>query len=357
MKVKYLPLIVFSILLLGLFWWFGTNSQNQQIDTQLDRGLPILVKLLDGNNDISFRGIASVDDSVVWVSGSAGVFGKTLDGGLHWVFGRVPGADSLELRDIELFDAQTAIVMSSGFPTRIYRTQDGGESWQVVYGNDDERLFLDGMDFCDDRSGVAYGDPIDGQFVILRTTDGGESWRQDSVSQVAEDGEAGFAASGSGLACLGDGQALFVSGGGRSRICFETDGAWRSVETTLPSGTAGSGAFSLALHGDQVVVVGGDYQQDTAIYSTTRFNRETEEVSAGGGLPYQSSVVSIGDSILVSIGTPGGFISRDGGVSWTRFTDDGMHTLVAAKSGDVVYAAGAKGRLAKIVFKKEQLTP
>lgn len=359
MKAKFIPLIIFSALLIGLFWWFGSSKQESQIESQIERGLPILVKLFEGNADLSFRGIATVDDSVVWVSGNQGVFGKSLDYGAHWVFGRVPGADSLELRDIELLDEHTAVVMSSGYPTKIFKTVDGGESWKTVYANDNERMFLDGMDFCICGKGLAFGDPIQGKFVLLRSTDEGDSWTWDSTNApLALEGEAGFAASGSSIQCFNCKNVVIGTGGSKARILFSASGyQWSEIDQPILAGTSSQGIFSMAANDSLVIVVGGDYQVDTAHYSCGIWPGATPGFVKGGELPYQSSVVFVNDSTLISIGTPGGYVSRDFGQSWQQFTKDGMHTLAAGKSGEIVYAAGGNGRIAKIVFNKDQITP
>src|SRR5262249_55012229 len=44
--------------------------------------------------------VSAVDDRVVWASGQGGTWLRTLDGGAHWQSGRVPGADSLQFRDV-----------------------------------------------------------------------------------------------------------------------------------------------------------------------------------------------------------------------------------------------------------------
>jgi hypothetical protein len=58
----------------------------------------------------------------------------------------------------------------------IYKTTDGGESWELNYEKENEPLWgLRFIKFCDSLNGIAVG-----QFgKILRTTDGGESWFQE----------------------------------------------------------------------------------------------------------------------------------------------------------------------------------
>src|SRR5690606_36821130 len=89
----------------------------------------------------------------------------------------------------------TAVVLGTGFETsaaRIYRTEDGGASWTESYTDSRDGIFLDGLAFWEEGRGVAFGDPLDGVFVVLTTADGGRSWSMvpDSVLPPALDGEA-----------------------------------------------------------------------------------------------------------------------------------------------------------------------
>jgi photosystem II stability/assembly factor-like uncharacterized protein len=85
----------------------------------------------------SLRGLSAVDENVAWVSGSQGSCARTIDGGTTWKPDSVAGADSLDLRDLEAFDANTAFLMSAGAGrlSRIYKTTDGGKSWHLLYTN------------------------------------------------------------------------------------------------------------------------------------------------------------------------------------------------------------------------------
>ena len=65
----------------------------------------------------SIRGICAVDEQRCWISGSNGTYAFTTDGGGKWTSGTVPGADSLDFRDVEAFPNGTVFLMSAG-PTR-----------------------------------------------------------------------------------------------------------------------------------------------------------------------------------------------------------------------------------------------
>ena len=55
----------------------------------------------------SLRGISAANPQVAWASGAKGTFLRTVDGGTTWQAGAVPGAEQLDFRDVQAFDAQT----------------------------------------------------------------------------------------------------------------------------------------------------------------------------------------------------------------------------------------------------------
>ncbi len=51
------------------------------------------------------QAVSVVSNEVVWVSGHGGTWARTEDGGATWTAGVVPGADSLQFRDLYALDA------------------------------------------------------------------------------------------------------------------------------------------------------------------------------------------------------------------------------------------------------------
>ncbi len=176
----------------------------------------------------SLRGVSAVDDRVAWASGANGTVLRTLDGGATWTAVPVAGAETVDFRDIEAFGPDEAVIMGIDRPARIFRTTDGGRTWDPAYFDDTPGIFLDGMDFFDDRNGLAFGDPMDGRFFILLTSDGGASWTPlpEAARPVARDGEAAFAASGTSAFALVPDRIWLVTGGSVSRV-------WRSGDRGL----------------------------------------------------------------------------------------------------------------------------
>ncbi|MHB1277601.1 MAG: WD40/YVTN/BNR-like repeat-containing protein, partial [Bacteroidia bacterium] len=94
----------------------------------------------------SFRGLAPLNDTVCWVSGSKGTVIKTENGGASWDTISPAGFSTKEFRDIHVYDHKRALLMSSGEKAVILRTVDGGKSWQTVHSNNRPGVFYDAMD-------------------------------------------------------------------------------------------------------------------------------------------------------------------------------------------------------------------
>ena len=82
---------------------------------------------------------------------------RTVDGGRSWQQVGPPGTATLDFRDIEAFDARTAVALTigEGEDSRIYRTTDGGRTWTESFRNTDPNAFYDCMAFFDRRHGLA----------------------------------------------------------------------------------------------------------------------------------------------------------------------------------------------------------
>ena len=233
------------------------------------------------NSAASLRGI-SVGDArgqVAWASGTGGTVLRTVDGGLHWTAcAPPPGAEKLDFRAIQAFDAQSAIVMSSGRGelSRVYRTADGCGTWKLVFSNPDAPDgFFDAMVFPRRDQGWLLGDPVNGRFYLALTQDGGETWtRVNSSSLTAAERGGAFAASNQSLLLTGEGP-VFGGGGGvlyrgkwaacslsleynDPETCYSR-AYFQQQSLPLAAANAASGIFALASNLHVMVAVGGDY--------------------------------------------------------------------------------------------------
>jgi len=309
------------------------------------------IELLASTAHASFRGLSVVDDQVVWVSGSNGVVGRSLDGGKTWEWITVPGHEKNDFRDIEAFDKNTAVIMAIATPAIILKTRDGGKTWQQVYENNTPGMFLDAMDFWNKDSGIVLGDPIKGRFFIAHTFDGGDSWHEvpSMSSPPADSGEACFASSGTNIRVLGKKTSCIVTGGVRSRLLLRND---KAIELPIQQGRETTGANSIAIQDPQhFVVVGGDFTHDTVTYKNCALTQDGGTTWAAPTVPphgYRSCVEYIEKNKLICCGTSGVDVSTDGGMSWQLIDTGNFHVCRKAKKGHAVFLAGGNGRIGKL---------
>ena len=218
----------------------------------------------DSGVTVRLRGISAVDGNIAWASGREGTVLRTVDGGAHWINVSVPEAKALDFRDVEGFDANTAVVLSigPGEQSRVYRTEDGGKSWKLALKNDDERAFFDCMVF-EGQNGWMLGDPVDGRYQIRETRDGGRTWALQANGPEALKDEAAFAASGTCIARGTKGQLYIAGGGAASRIQSRGSDAWAAHATDMPHRIPAAGIFSISnAVGPRSLLVGGDFENE-----------------------------------------------------------------------------------------------
>ncbi len=305
------------------------------------------------------RGVSAVSATVAWASGSNGMYVKTADGGTTWQAATPPGAETLDFRDVEAFDANTAYLLSigDGEHSRIYKTTDGGKNWRLQFTNRNPKAFFDALAFWDANRGVAVSDSVDGRFVIIRTTDGGANWKEIPPEKLpaALPGEGAFAASGTCVVTHGKNNVWI--GTSAARVLRSTDGGetWQVATTPIPSGQPSAGIFSIAFKDARNgVIVGGDYKKEGEArdnVATTADGGRTWTLVKGplpGG--FRSAVAyAPGASLLVSAGPSGSDYSVDGGASWASIGGAGYHAISFAPSG-VAWAVGEDGRIAKMQY-------
>jgi photosystem II stability/assembly factor-like uncharacterized protein len=310
----------------------------------------------------SLRGLSAVSDRVVWASGTRGTVLRTTDGGATWRVMTVPGADSLDFRDIEAFDDRRAYVLSigNGSASRIYKTEDGGRTWTLQFTNADTTAFYDCIAFWNAERGLAMSDPVQGRFRVLGTSDGGASWLEVRPERIppAIVGEAAFAASGTCLA-VGRPDNVWLASGGASEARVYRSGtggsSWQVTSTPVRAGMSSRGIFSIAFadarHG---VAVGGDYQNpaDTvANVALTDDGGATWRLAAGRPLGYRSGVAYVPRTdgrVLVAVGISGSDYSSDGGETWVPIDTVGFNSVAFGVGRTTAgWVVGSGGRIAK----------
>lgn len=305
--------------------------------------------------ECSFRG-AAVAHNMALVSGSNGIVFKAQlnTKPLQWRLLKIPKSDTLQFRDVTILNQQTILLMSAGEgkSAQIWKSNDAGSSWTKVYQNLLDKAFFNGFDFWNDKEGVLISDPIDSYVYLLQTNDGGSTWQriQSTSLPVLKGKEYGFAASGTGLQCFGNGKIRLGTGGAVARIFSSDDYGenWKVEETPILQGKASQGIFSIDyLNKKQAIAVGGDYANDTIAGSNIiQLNEKWLVKKAAQKLKFKSCVKYLGEDIILTTGTSGTSISYDAGESWAYIEKiKGYHTIAFDKTVNKGFMAGSDGRV------------
>ena len=250
-------------------------------------------------------------------------------------------------------------MLSVGNPALLYKTGDSGKM-ELVYKEENEKVFYDAMIFWNDQEGIAMGDPTEDCLSVIVTRDGGNSWNKLSCDQLPEaaEGEAAFAASNSNIAVQGE-KTWIISGGKSSRVFYSPDKgkSWKVYETPIVQGESTQGAYSVDFYDEQNgIMIGGDYtapQGNSANKAITNDGGKTWRlVSEGQGPGYKSSIRYVPGSDakeIVAVGFTGISCSADAGKNWKQLSEEGFYTI-RFLNDSIAYAAG-KNRLAKLIFR------
>ncbi|HKF46379.1 MAG TPA: hypothetical protein VKB38_03410 [Terracidiphilus sp.] len=342
------------------------------------------------NTTADLRGIDNVGKGVAWASGTNGTVLRTEDGGYVWQTCAVPpGAEKLDFRGVQAFDANTAIVMSSGKGdlSRLYKTMDGCHTWKLIFKNPDKDGFWDAVNI-DSRGQwiTVLGDPVHGRFVLFESSDKGRHWNwETSKGMRAKASEQGaFAASNSSFISLGAyGFATGGSGGAfmflqtSVGICLDDCGPydtppdkWERFSVPIGDSTESSGVFSLASSATLpeaatgvpslpgvLMAVGGDYLKPNEALRIAAFSTDKGKTwSAAESQPhgYRSSVAyDAATKTWITVGPNGTDISTDDGRNWRAVHPSAaLHEASDADRNwnalSLPFVVGPKGRIGKL---------
>ncbi|MDB9775086.1 hypothetical protein OAB47_02510 [Vicingaceae bacterium] len=338
------------------------TEQNQTPENVIyDDSSMKIIELRSPTNE-SLRGISIVDENVAWFGGANGTIIKTTDGGKNLYFMNVPyQGDTLDYRDIHGFDADTVILMNSGNPGRIYRTNNGGKGWKKVFNFPVEQLFFDAIEFVDNQFGIAYSDPINGMHFILVSGISGKMWIAPPTENLipALEGEAGFAASGSNIAFTPSKRAFIGLGGpkGRMLVGEHPYKDWFAIETPIFQGGSTRGIYSINFKDNYFgVAVGGDYTlPDTSMVENSIYTTD-------GGITWQNPETPLSGyrscvtyckpaNLFIAVGTNGIDVSDDNGKNWQKINDLNLNAIQFVKNSNIGYLLGNKGQIYKIEVK------
>jgi photosystem II stability/assembly factor-like uncharacterized protein len=352
------------------------------------------------------RGIDNVGQGIAWASGTNGTVLRTEDAGYLWQRCTIPpGAEHLDFRGIQAFDANTAIVMSSGpgDQSRLYKTTDGCQTWHLIFTDPyGPEGFFDALLFLDRTHGIVFGDPTlqtpfmpsteyRGNFRIRVTADGGATWAPISAPDIptagnglhAAKGEAAFAASNSNIA-FRDGHFWFATSFARvssrtipgsaptdskvglfepsicggavdpiSGLCGQPWTDFFNATVPLQHASSSAGIFSLAFRTTHIgIAVGGDYlkpSDSTMTAALTTDGGKTWQPATNPPHGYRSAVAyDAPTKTWITVGPNGTDISTDDGRNWRALHPTGNEAPDADQHWNALslpYAVGPHGRI------------
>ncbi|RKS53320.1 BNR/Asp-box repeat protein [Gillisia mitskevichiae] len=342
--------------LIGLFLIISCNSKQKKSSPSFFTSVEVEIILEDS---ISVRAIELMGENLAFAANN-GIYGMYNAQEDKWKT-NIQKYDSLVPEFRAVASTSTDFFMLSvANPALLYKTGDSGKM-ELVYKEENEKVFYDAMSFWNDEEGIAMGDPVDNCLSIIITRDGGKTWKKISCENLpaSAEGEAAFAASNSNIAIQGD-KTWILTGGMRSRVFFSADkgASWEAFDTPIVQGAATQGGYSLDFYDESNgFIIGGDYtkpDENQANKAITKDGGKIWELVAVGQEPgYKSSVRYVpgkkGEE-LVAVGFTGISYSKDSGKKWENLSSEGFYTI-RFLNDSTAYAAG-KNRIAKLNFKK-----
>ncbi len=299
----------------------------------------------------SVRAIQVLDAETVWFTGTGGQFGYTEDGGESWQIDSLR-VDSVlpEFRALRIVE-DTVLLMSVATPALMMRSEDKGNSWEVVYKEDHPSCYYNSMSFWDHKNGMAVGDPTDSCLSIILTEDGGKSWYKRSCENIPPliSGEAQFAASNTNIVIQGE-DTWLVTGAAAARVFHSSDRAqsWEVYDTPIQQGGQMTGIFSAAFYGtEHGLLFGGDWENQADNSGNKAITKDGGKtwalITDGEGPGYRSCVQyqpGTNGKGVWAVGKPGMSYSADGGQNWTELGQEGFYTIRFTEDGKHAWLAG-----------------
>ncbi len=322
---------------------------------------PIRSVLVDTllSQKISIRALI-IDKKRIWFSANNNRFGCIdLEKGSQYI--QKIKVDSLEMEFRSIAQTTTNLFcLSTGNPAVLYKISKKDLNPKLVYSEIDKKVFYDSMQFSDNKSGIALGDPMNGCLSIITTNDGGNSWKKIPCVKLPKnlDGESVFASSNSNI-IIKKQKIWLVTGGKFSRVFYSSNlgKTWSKFNTPMINGKAMTGTFTADFYDENIgIISGGDYENPTQNFGnkaiTTNGGKSWKLVGENLGYGYASCVQFVPKSKgkqLVSVGLTGLFVSNDFAKTWTKLLDDTTLYTIRFLDSKTAIASG-KNQIVRLKF-------
>jgi hypothetical protein len=302
------------------------------------------IKLLSTGVTNSFRGLSVVNDSTFWVSGNKGTVGFSSNYGKTFTWITVDGYENVDFRDIHAFSESSAIIMGIDSPAFILKTINKGKTWNKVYENNTSGIFLDALDFYDEKNGIVMGDPLGGRMYFAITNDAGTTWQDitNEFNVAIAKGEAAFASSGTNIKMISSTGFVAVTGGMKSSLIQNT----KMLNIPIMFGKESTGANAVAVFGKTIMIVGGDFNaKDSAISNCTYWNGKKWKTPKRNPTGYRSCVEHIKGKKWLTCGLNGVDATANNGKTFEKISEIGFHACKKSQNGKFIYFSGGAGKV------------
>ncbi len=298
--------------------------------------------------DVMLESVAALDPLTCWVVGeTAGGYGtilRTEDGGATWTRQGSPATiPDAGLAKISALDRNTAWVV--GTPGIILFTRDGGATWTQKQTADIPPVLLQGVYALDAGNVWVTGDIDNGYGTIFRTSDGGASWqRKGSPADVPESALLDVHAS--------DADTAWIASRGATKppavsVLHTDDNGASWIDQDLGTGLLDTN--SLTTIGDSIVWVATD--ADGIYRSGNAQDFVRQEAYHGKYSYYLVCIQALDESTAWAAGpagggpTPSGIVEHtsDGGKTWEKQLeiDIGLHSVSFTRPSTFYFAEGS----------------
>jgi len=316
-------------------------------------------KISTGNR---FQAISIDEKGGLWISGTKSSVYHSADQGLSWVEINAPETEKdLQFRDIQVVNDQITLMSAGeGSDSRLYISDDFGESWLLSKQGQSPDTFYDCFSMLDESTGWLYGDSVNETFAMLKTTDGAKTWKAETLPFAAQAGEGGFASSGTCLNHNAKGDIAIGTGNAETpRLLIKKAGeAWQSIESPYKGGEA-AGIFSVQFDKDNLYTFGGslktkDKPASMYKYSLAKSKWFSMPASPLNGAIYGSSVtkeylfVNNPDGIAALLKDQKGN-SNESKNAWRKLSDLDIWAMACKDSN--CWGVGANGTVVTITWK------
>jgi len=261
--------VLYSIGLMLVLMAAGAHSQVLQSYTVVRDTTP---------NNLPKGGIWFVTENSgsVWISGDSTLVAKadTSNLGVWTKMNTGIPADGINWLEF----VSPSVIYGAGYSGAIYKTTDGGSSWNQVYYNAGVTTFIDRITFFDANHGFAWGDGISSSSVqaCLETTDGGTTWTNNNSQLV------GFASS--GIVRFVPPSNVFLTGSYSQSSNYW--GVWRSTDgghswSFATVGTSPKDSVTQTYSADfKSSLIGVACRKDSTFWSTTDGGVSWQQISS-----------------------------------------------------------------------------